>query len=57
MKSLCMTLYNHLSVQILNAIERSLLHSLLHEQINSVRRKAVNTICGLANKSMTCGGL
>jgi importin-5 len=49
--------YDRLSVQTLNAIERSHLHSLLHEQIDSVRRKAVDTICDLANKSMKCGGV
>ena len=36
-------------------IERSLLHSLLHEQIDSVHRKAVDTICNLANNSMERG--
>ena len=54
-KSPRMTLYDRLSVQTLNAIERSLLHSLLHEQIDSVRRKAVDTICDLANNSMERG--
>jgi hypothetical protein len=54
-KSPRMTLYDRLSVQTLNGIERSLLHSLLHEQIDSVRRKAVDTICDLANNSMERG--
>ena len=48
-----MTLYNHLSVQILNAIESSL-HSLLHKQIDTVRRKAIDMICNLTNNSMEC---
>ena len=51
MKSLCMTLYNHLPVQILNVIKSSL-HSLLHEQIDMVHQKAVNMICNLTNNSM-----
>ena len=54
-KSLRMTPYDRLSVQTLNEIERSLLHSLLHEQIDSVRRKAVDTICDLVNNSMERG--
>jgi hypothetical protein len=56
-KSPCMTPYDRLSVQTLNVIERSLLHSLLHEQIDSVHQKAVDTICDLANNSMECGRL
>ena len=31
------------------------LHSLLHEQVDSVRRKAVDTICNLTNNSMDRG--
>ena len=54
-KSPRMTLYDRLSSQTLTTIERILLHSLLHEQIDSVRRKAVDTICDLANNSMERG--
>ena len=36
-------------------IECSLLHSLLHEQIDSVHQKAIDTICNLANNSMEHG--
>jgi importin-5 len=54
-KSPRLTLYDRLSAQTLTAIERILLHSLLHEQIDSVRRKAVDTICDLANNSMERG--
>jgi hypothetical protein len=54
-KSPRLTLYDRLSSQTLTAIERILLHSLLHEQIDSVRRKAVDTICDLANNSMGRG--
>jgi hypothetical protein len=54
-KSPRMTLYDRLASQTLTAIERILLHSLSHEQIDSVRRKAVDTICDLANNSMERG--
>ncbi|KAI0253631.1 armadillo-type protein [Lactifluus subvellereus] len=54
-KSPRLTLYDRLSAQTLTAIERILLHSLLHEQTDSVRRKAVDTICDLANNSMERG--
>jgi hypothetical protein len=50
-----LTLYDRLSNQTLTAIERILLHSLLHEHVDSVRRKAVDTICDLANNSMGHG--
>jgi hypothetical protein len=50
-----LTLYDRLSSQTLTAIERILLHSLLHEHVDSVRRKAVDTICDLANNSMGRG--
>jgi importin-5 len=50
-----LTLYDRLSAQTLSAIERILLHSLLHEHVDSVRRKAVDTICDLANNSMGRG--
>jgi hypothetical protein len=54
-KSPRLTLYDRLSAQTLTAIERILLHSLLHEHLDSVRRKAVDTICDLANNSMGRG--
>lgn len=54
-KSPRLTLYDRLSAQTLTAIERILLHSLLHEHVDSVRRKAVDTICDLANNSMGRG--
>ena len=54
-KSPCITLYDRISNQTLTTIERILLHSLLYEQIDSVRRKAVDTICDLANNSMERG--
>ncbi|KAI0264225.1 ARM repeat-containing protein [Gloeopeniophorella convolvens] len=54
-KSARLTLYDRLSSQTLTSIERTLLHSLLHEQIDSVRRKAVDTICDMANNSMERG--
>ena len=50
-----LTLYDRLSAHTLTAIERILLHSLLHEHVDSVRRKAVDTICDLANNSMGRG--
>ena len=50
-----LTLYDRLSHQTLTAIERILLHSLLHEHVDSVRRNAVDTICDLANNSMGRG--
>ncbi|EMD36115.1 hypothetical protein CERSUDRAFT_156882 [Gelatoporia subvermispora B] len=49
------SLYDHLSSQSLSTLERLLLHSLLHEQVAVVRRKAVDTICDLANNSMARG--
>ncbi|KAH9996969.1 ARM repeat-containing protein [Russula compacta] len=54
-KSPRLTLYDRLSAQTLTAIERILLHCLLNEHIDSVRRKAVDTICDLANNSMGRG--
>lgn len=54
-KSPRLTLYDRLSAQTLTAIERILLHSLLSEHVDSVRRKAVDTICDLANNSMGRG--
>ncbi|KAH7883434.1 ARM repeat-containing protein [Phlebopus sp. FC_14] len=50
-----MTLYDHLSSQALTTLERLLLHSLSHEPLDSVRRKSVDTICDLANNSMSRG--
>lgn len=49
------SLYDHLSSQSLSSLERLLLHSLLREPAPVVRRKAVDTICDLANNSMARG--
>ncbi|KAA1478264.1 ARM repeat-containing protein [Dentipellis sp. KUC8613] len=54
-KSTRLTLYDHLSSQALTTLERLLLHSLSHEPAQVVRRKAVDTICDLANNSMSRG--
>ncbi|KAF9236016.1 armadillo-type protein [Melanogaster broomeanus] len=49
------TLYDHLSSQALTTLERLLLRSLAHEPSDSVRRKTVDTVCDLANNSMSRG--
>ncbi|KAF9218740.1 ARM repeat-containing protein [Gyrodon lividus] len=49
------TLYDHMSSQALTTLERLLLHSLSHEPSDSVRRKTVDTVCDLANNSMSRG--
>ncbi|KAH7909589.1 ARM repeat-containing protein [Hygrophoropsis aurantiaca] len=49
------TLYDTLPSQALTTLERLLLHSLSHEPTNLVRRKAVDTVCDLANNSMRRG--
>ena len=54
-KSPRITLYDHLSSQTLDTLERLLLHSLSHQPSQSVRRKSVDTICELANNSMSRG--
>ncbi|TFY78196.1 hypothetical protein EWM64_g5813 [Hericium alpestre] len=54
-KAARVTLYDHLSSQTLTTLERLLLHSLSHEPSQVVRRKAVDTICDLANNSMSRG--
>ncbi|KAF9809312.1 hypothetical protein IEO21_07461 [Rhodonia placenta] len=48
-------LYDHLSTQNLAALERILMHSLMHEPSPIVRRKAVDTVTDLANGSMIRG--
>ncbi|KDQ51416.1 hypothetical protein JAAARDRAFT_185002 [Jaapia argillacea MUCL 33604] len=50
-----LTLYDHLSSQTLATLERILLRSLSHEPSQVVRRKAVDTICDLANNAMARG--
>ncbi|TFK68992.1 ARM repeat-containing protein [Pluteus cervinus] len=50
-----LTLYDHLSANTLNTLERLLLHSLSHEPTPLVRRKTVDTICDLANQGMSRG--
>ncbi|KAH9474214.1 hypothetical protein JR316_0010363 [Psilocybe cubensis] len=48
-------LYDHLSHQTLNPLERLLLFSLAHECAGSVRRKTVDMICDVANQGMARG--
>ncbi|KAI0077247.1 ARM repeat-containing protein [Panus rudis PR-1116 ss-1] len=48
-------LYDHLSSPSLTTLERILLHSLQHEPSPAVRRKAVDTVCDMANNSMSRG--
>ncbi|TFK45223.1 ARM repeat-containing protein [Heliocybe sulcata] len=50
-----MTLYDHLSPNALAALERLLLRTLSSEPSQSVRTKAVDTICDVANNSMGRG--
>jgi hypothetical protein len=50
-----MTLYDRLPANTLAHLERLLLHSLSEEPDSSVRRKAVDTICDLANAAMARG--
>ncbi|KAI0314845.1 armadillo-type protein [Amylostereum chailletii] len=54
-KAARLTLYDRLSSQTLTNIERLLLHCLSHEPVDVVRRKAVDTVCDLANNSMARG--
>uniref|UniRef100_A0A8H7Y6G7 TOG domain-containing protein n=1 Tax=Psilocybe cubensis TaxID=181762 RepID=A0A8H7Y6G7_PSICU len=49
------SLYDHLSHQTLNTLERLLLFSLAHERAGSVRRKTVDTVCDVANQGMARG--
>lgn len=48
-------LYDQLSADSLSAIEKLLLHSLLHERSLVVKRRAVDTAADLANNSMSRG--
>ncbi|KAJ3506180.1 hypothetical protein NLJ89_g7010 [Agrocybe chaxingu] len=50
-----LTLYDHLSHQTISNLERILLFSLSHETATTVRRKAVDTVCDLANQGMARG--
>ena len=50
-----MTLSYHLSVQTLNTIERSLLHSLLHKQIDSVHLAGPSAHCSCASPAIAVG--
>lgn len=50
-----MVLYDQLSTPTLTSLESILLHSLLHEPTQAVRRKTVDSICDLANNSMARG--
>ncbi|KAI0061801.1 ARM repeat-containing protein [Artomyces pyxidatus] len=54
-KATRLTLYDRLSSQTLGTLERLLLHCLSHEASEAVRRKAVDTICDLANHAMGRG--
>ena len=54
-KTVALTLYDRLSSQTLATLERLLLHSLAHEPSQVVRHKSVDTICDLANASMSRG--
>ncbi|KIK93959.1 hypothetical protein PAXRUDRAFT_33792 [Paxillus rubicundulus Ve08.2h10] len=49
------TLHDRLSSQALSTLEHLLIHSLSHEPSDSVRRKTVDTVCDLANNSMSRG--
>ncbi|KDR69484.1 hypothetical protein GALMADRAFT_128597 [Galerina marginata CBS 339.88] len=49
------SLYDHLSHQTLATLERLLLFSLSHETAPGVRRKAVDTVCDVANQGMARG--
>jgi hypothetical protein len=48
-------LYDHLSSQTLNTLELLLLHFLSHEPSQSIGRKSVDTVCELADNSMSRG--
>lgn len=50
-----LSLYDSLSNQTLDTLERLLLHSLSHEPSAVVRRKSVDSVCELANKGMSRG--
>lgn len=50
-----LTLYDQLPAHALTTLERLLLHSLSHELLDAVRRKTVDTVCDLANNSMSRG--
>lgn len=50
-----LTLYDQLPTHALTTLERLLLHSLSHEPLDAVRRKTVDTVCDLANNSMSRG--
>jgi hypothetical protein len=50
-----LTLFDILSPAALSTLERLLLHALAHEPSQPVRRKAVDTVCDLANNAMSRG--
>ncbi|THU84282.1 ARM repeat-containing protein [Dendrothele bispora CBS 962.96] len=50
-----LTLYDHLSTPALQTLEKLLLHSLINEANESVRRKAVDTVADVANQGMGRG--
>lgn len=53
--SAALTLYDQLPSNTLSSIERLLLHTVAHEPATVVRRKAVDTVIDVANKSMERG--
>jgi len=53
--SVTTTLYDHLSAQTLATLERLLLHSVIHEPVPVVRRKAADTVSDVANHAMRNG--
>ena len=50
-----LTLYDHLSEQTRDALERTVLHALQNEQSASVKTKAADTVTDLANASFQRG--
>jgi importin-5 len=50
-----LTLYDSLPAQTLTSIERLLLHAVAHESTGVVRRKAVDTVIDVANKTAERG--
>lgn len=50
-----LTLYDHLSEQTREALERTVLHALSTEQAHSVKTKAADTVTDLANASFQRG--
>ena len=49
------SLYDYLSSQAIETLQRVLLHLLQHEPAAVVRRKTVDTVTDLSNNAMECG--